>query len=182
MRNIIIIVGLVLISIYLYTLYHFEKIERKRFMNNYDILVNDVNKAEVLHSYEIDKYYRSIDSLRNVIGSIRQKTVSTIFQTKYNYKDSILLYPILDTIRINDTIKILKTYTNKTKCFDLILIQENDTIKEFLEFKDELTGFLHWERPHRFWFIRWGAKEYFLKLYSACKNDTVKINKLILVN
>lgn len=157
-----------------------NKAEKQRFESNYNNVVNNNSAVEVLHSDEVATYYYLIDSLRKQLN-IREKTVNTIWVTKYNYKDSTLL-----DIRIKDSINYILVYLPKEininkPCYDLNLKFEKDTINTIIAYHDQLTGFLHWERPHKFLFIRWGTKEYFLKLYSGCKKDTIKVDKLILI-
>ncbi|MCX6232621.1 MAG: hypothetical protein NTZ33_13880 [Bacteroidetes bacterium] len=178
MRNYIIIAVLSLLFIGSLYMLKKEYDEKIRFKDNYDTVVNDANNAEILHTNEIKAFHKEIDSLRDASG-IREKTVNVAFQTKYNYKDSTLLIPVIDTIHIKDTIKIVKNYHISKPCYDLSLQSINDTITENLQLHDKLTGFLYWERPHKFLFIRWGAKKYYLKILSEC-NGIIIPDKLII--
>lgn len=161
-------------------LYLKERADRIRYEGNYDTVVNDKENAEILHKGELLKYHKGLDSLAKVLG-VRSKTLGSVFEVQINYKDSNLLIPVAVKYNVYDTIPV---YANKymvsKPCYDLELISINDTIREKLTLHDKLTGFLHWERPHKIWFVRWGRKQYFLKLHSECRNDTIKVNKLII--
>ena len=155
--------------------------EKLRFQSNYNTNVNDLQQAVILHKGELAKYYYQLDSLSKIIPRLRTKTIQTVWQTKYNYKDSTLF-----DLRIKDSINFItvtlpKILSINKPCYDLQLKFEPDTINALLDYHDQLTGFLHWERLHKFWFIRWGVKQYYLKLYSGCQNDTLKVDKLIII-
>lgn len=155
--------------------------EMNRFENNYNVTVNSLNNAEILNANEVKTYHYSLDSLRKELD-IRRKTVTNIFVTKYNYRDSVRLIPELVINQVNDTNYIAKEYSFKSDCYDLNIYNSNDTLLHYINWHDKLTGFLYWERKHRLWFIRWGSKQYFIKLYSDCQKDTIKVEKLILID
>ncbi len=180
MKNYIIIGVLILIISGLGALYFNERSERKRFEANYDTVVNDKKNAEILQTNEIAKFHKDIDSLREASG-IREKTVKTVFQTKYTFTNEEILVPVYDTIPYFDTVRTVKNYMISKPCYDLQLTSINDTISEKLTIHDKLTGFLYWERPHKFWFIRWGAKQYFMKIRSECMGEIIP-DKLIITN
>jgi hypothetical protein len=149
--------------------------ERKRLQSNYDVLALNKDNAERLYKNEVKLYYYSIDSLRKALN-VRGKTVQTIFKTVVSFLDSVNFKD--STITTIDTIPYLTTdRVIKQPCYDLYLYENH----EILNYHDVFTGFLHWDRPHRFLFIRWGAKEYYLKLYSDCQKDTIKVDKLIMI-
>jgi hypothetical protein len=157
-----------------------EIAEKQRYKANYEAVVNDKKNAEILQANEISKYHKDLDSLRKILG-IREKTVQTIFETKINYIDEQLLIPVYDTIPYFDTVRIVKSYSISKPCYDLQLTSINDTISEKLSIHDKFTGFLYWERPHKFWFIRWGVKQYFMKIQSECMGEIIP-DKLIITN
>jgi len=156
--------------------------EKQRFESNYNVSVNNLQQAEILHKGELEIYHKDIDSLGNALN-IRDKTIETVWQTKYNYKDSAFLVPVYkDSLLLRyDTVRSRVAYSISKPCYDLTLNMYNDSIQENLSFHDQFTGFVHWERPHKFLFIHYGAKQYFMKLYSDCQKDTVKVDKLILI-
>lgn len=155
--------------------------DRKRLQNNYDVLALNKDNAERLYKNEVKLYYYSIDSLRNELN-IRKKTVQTIFKTVVKYYDSTNFVFKDSLIYVNDTIPIyIKTKHISKPCYDLYLTNNNDTITSILNYHDTFTGFLHWERKYKWWFIHYGPKEYYLKLYSQCKMDTIKVDKLIMI-
>ena len=177
MKNIKIgLIFLFIFSILIGLIFYFQK-EYVRIKNNYDVLALNKDNAERLHKNEVKLYYYSIDSLRNALN-IRSKTVQTIFKTvviyrdSVNYKDSTITINVLDTIPYLTTDKLIKR-----DCYDLYLYQDYETLK----YKDTFTGLLHWERAKKFWFIHYGSKQYYLKLYSDCQKDTLKVDKLILI-
>lgn len=162
------------------SLYLKERSERIRFEDNYETVVKDKERAEILHKGELKECYTEIDTLRKKLN-IRDKTIEVVYQTEVNYKDSNLLIPVPVKFNVYDTIPVFaKKYSVKKPCYDLELLNINDTIIERLHYHNKYTGFLHRERPHKFWFVRWGSWEYFLKLYSHCENDTIGVDKLIL--
>ena len=163
-------------SILIGLIFYFQK-EYVRIKNNYDVLALNKDNAERLHKSEIKLYYYSIDSLRKALN-VRSKTVQTIFKTvviyrdSVNYKDSTIMVQVLDTVPYMTTDKLIKR-----PCYDLYLYQDY----EILKYKDTFTGFLHWERKFKLWFIHYGPKQYYLKLYSTCQSDTIKVDKLIMI-
>lgn len=162
-------------------LFFYYKSEVERLQNNYDVLALNKDNAEVYHKNEVKKYYSSIDSLRKALN-VREKTVQVVFKTKYNYKDSTMFNFKDSTIYVNDTIPFfIKTKHIQKPCYDLHLYNVNDTITSILNYHNVFTGIFHWEFPHKFLFIRWGKKEYYLKLYSECQKDTIKVDKLIMI-
>lgn len=175
MQNIKYYIGGGIIIVFLvFGIYHYRN-EVKRLQNNYDVLALNKDNAERLYKNEVKLYYYSIDSLRKALN-IRPKTVKTIFKTVVSFRDSVNFKD--STVTILDTIPYLTTdKLIKQPCYDLYLYENH----ELLNYHDTFTGFLHWERPHKFLFIRWGAKEYYLKLYSQCQMDTIKVDKLIMV-
>lgn len=180
MNKTIVIIFLSLIIAGLLSLSFYLRNEIIRFEGNYDKVVNDKESAEILHKGELKKYHAAMDSIAKKYG-VRDKTVKVVFQTKYIYKDSAVILPFYEYKTFVDTIPLwYKEYRIDKPCYSLSIKQVNDTISEKLQFHNIFTGILHWERPHKFWFIRWGAKEYFLKLHSNCDNDTVKVGKLII--
>jgi len=179
MRNYIIIFILILIISGVSELYFSERSERKRFEANYDTVVNDKKDAEILHTTEVKKFYKKLDSLRATKG-IREKTVKTVFETKINYIDEEVLIPIYDTIPYFDTIRIVKNYSITKPCYELQLSSINDTILEKLTIHDKLIGFLFWERPYKFLFVRWGSKQYRMKIQSECMGEIIP-EKLIII-
>lgn len=166
--------GGIIIVLLVFGIYHYRN-EVKRLQNNYDVLALNKDNAERLYLSEIKTYYYSTDSLRKALN-IRPKTVKTIFKTVVSFRDSVnfkdSIITILDTIPYLTTEKLIKQ-----PCYDLYLYENH----ELLNYHDVFTGFLHWERPHKFLFIRWGTKEYYLKIYSQCQMDTIKVDKLIMV-
>lgn len=155
--------------------------EKNRLQNNYNVLALNKDIAERLYKNEVKLYYYSIDSLRKALN-VRSKTVQTIFKTVVKYSDSTNFVFKDSLIYVNDTIPIyVKTKHISKPCYDLFLTNNNDTITSILNYHDTFTGFLHWDRPHKFLFFRWGAKEYYLKLYSDCQKDTIKVDKLIII-
>lgn len=173
------IIVLFVLLLFFFSQYKYFKSESERKQNNIEQLQGDSNKAIIIHKGELKQYEAKIDSLRAELG-IRPKTIKTIFKTAYLYSDSTILVPVYISETIYDTIPVPKEYNIKSNCYDLTLVNTNDTILSFLNWHDHLTGFIHWERPHKFWFIRWGAKEYHMQLYSDCQKDTIKIDKLII--
>lgn len=149
--------------------------ERKRLQNNYDVLALNKDNAERLYKNEVKLYYYTIDSLRKALN-VRGKTVQTIFKTVVSFRDSVnfkdSLITILDTIPYLTTDRVIKQ-----PCYDLYLYENHD----LLNYHDVFTGFLHWERKYKWWFIHYGKKEYYLKLYSQCQMDTIKVDKLIMI-
>ena len=179
MKKIIISIVAILITAAGFGLYFNERNERKRFEANYDTVVNEKKNAEILHTNEIEKFHKDIDSLMTASG-IREKTVKTVFQTKINYIDEEVLVPVYDTIPVFASTastslsdRIVKNYSISKPCYDLQLTSVNDTISEKLSLHDKFTGFLYWERPHKFWFVRWGAKQYFMKIKSECMGEII---------
>ena len=172
--------GGLIIVLLIFGIYHYKK-KVNRIQNNYDVLALNKDNAERLYKNEVKLYYYSIDSLRNELN-IRKKTVQTIFKTVVKYYDSTNFVFKDSTIYKNDTIPIyIKSKHISKPCYDLYLTNNNDTITSILNYHDTFTGFLHWERKYKWWFIRYGSKEYYLKLYSQCQMDTIKVDKLIMV-
>ena len=184
MKRIITIIVLILLLISsISTAIYFRK-QFKRMASNFQIANSNLQKAFILHKNELSDNFKQIDSLRKELG-IRSKTVQTVFQTKYNYRDS-LLYLISDSLRIKDSINYInitipRHFTLNKNCYSFSFDKVKDSLQCSFEYHDVLTGLLHWERPHKFLFIHWGPKEYFLKLYSECQKDTMKVDKLILI-
>ena len=172
--------GGLIIVLLIFGIYYYKK-EVNRLQNNYDVLALNKDNAERLYLSDIKTYYYSIDSLRNELN-IRKKTVQTIFKTVVKYYDSTNFVFKDSFIYINDTIPIyIKTKHISKPCYDLYLSNVNDTITSILNYHDTFTGFLHWERKYKWWFIHYGSKEYYLKLYSQCQMDTIKVDKLIMI-
>lgn len=166
--------GFLTIVLLIFGIYHYKK-EVKRLQNNYDVLALNKDNSERLYKNEVKLYYYTIDSLRKALN-VRGKTVQTIFKTVVSFRDSVNFKD--STITILDTIPYLTTdRVIKQPCYDLYLYENH----ELLNYHDTFTGFLHWERKYKWWFIRWGAKEYYLKLYSDCQKDTIKVDKLIMI-
>jgi hypothetical protein len=180
MKNYIIIGVLIALLIGCGCLYNLERKERIRFENNYETASLQLNRAEILKANEVEIYAYKLDSLRKEL-SIRKSDVIAIFKTKYNFKDSIILVPI-DTIRtVYDTIPLPDYYEYKSPCYDLQISNENDKLTIIPNFHDNFTGYLYKERKYKFWFIRWGAISYKLKIQSECKNSLIDIEKLIVI-
>ena len=180
MKRYFIILVLLLTGISFFLLYKKELKEKQRIENNLNIVTNNLNEAIFLHNTELNKYFKQIDSLRSAL-KIRSKEVQTVFVTKYNYKDSTIILPYKDTIIIKDTLTYtLKEYNIARQCYSLKIKQTGDTIAEQLDYRDKLTGFLYWERPYKFLFIRWGRKQYRLKIASECSNKIFTPEKLII--
>jgi hypothetical protein len=166
--------GFLTIVLLIFGIYHYRN-EVKRLQNNYDVLALNKDNAERLYKNEVKLYYYSIDSLRKALN-VRGKTVQTIFKTVVSFRDSVNFKD--STITILDTIPYLTTdRVIKKPCYDLYLYENH----ELLNYHDVFTGFLHWERKYKLWFIHYGHKEYYLKLYSQCQMDTIKVDKLIMV-
>lgn len=175
MQNIKYYIGICIIIFLLIFGISYYRNEVKRIQNNYDVLALNKDNAERLYKNEIKTYYYSIDSLRKALN-IRSKTVQTIFKTVVSFRDSVNFKD--STVTILDTIPYLTTEKLiKQPCYDLYLYENH----ELLNYHDVFTGFLHLERPHKFWFIRWGDWQTYLKLYSQCQMDTIKVDKLIMV-
>lgn len=155
------------------------KNDAARWENNFNKEVFNLNNAQILHNGEVAIYHHDLDSIRKLVD-IRQKTVQVIYQTKLNYKDSFVIQTNLKDSINYVTVTIPKVFSIEKPCFNVLITADSDSIQAEINMHDELTGFLHWERPNRFLFIRWGAKQYFMKLHSACKNDTIHVNKLII--
>jgi hypothetical protein len=174
-----IIIGLILIVILLLIFGYGSYQNAIRIKSNYDNLVLENDAAQIIHTGENYRNKKELDSLAKLLD-IRLKTIKTIFQTKYNYKDSIFLVPFYQNEIVYDTVPVPKQYIHRGDCYDLSLVADKDTIYSELTLHDDITGYLHWERPHKFWFIHWGRKEYFLKVHSECLKDTLKIDNLII--
>lgn len=174
--GIVLLIGLL---IFFFCRYKYFKGESERKQNNIESLQTDFDKAIIIKNGELKQYSFAMDSLRNELG-IRPKTVKTVFKTSYLYSDSTILVPVYCCQTIYDTIPVPKEYKIKAPCYDLTLVSTNDTILSFLNWHDNLTGFVYSERLHKFWFIRWGKKQYHIQLYSNCQKDTIKVDKLII--
>jgi len=162
-----------------------------RFKNNYEVVNGNLQKALILKTGELKQAEPKIDSLSKLLG-IRDKTIQSIFQTKYNYNSnfnipgkrydtSFVKIPVLKDSILYSTITIPKEFTINKSCYDINFIANDDTIDATLQFHDQLTGFINWERPHKFLFFYWGDKKYFMKIYSACRKDTVSVDKFIII-
>ncbi|HEY5587564.1 MAG TPA: DUF6549 family protein [Candidatus Paceibacterota bacterium] len=172
------IVIILLLFSSLYLNYYLNK-ENNRNASNWNIEATGKDQAIFIKNGELKQNYATLDSLRQVLG-IRAKTIVTVFKTSYTYKDSTLLIPVIDNITYYDTIPINKQYEIKTACYDLSIIKDGDSVYSVMNWHDELTGFLSWERLHKIWFIHFGKKIYTLKIQSECQGKLIPVEKLII--
>ncbi len=165
--------------------------EKVRYESNYNTVVNDKQQAEILHNGELAIYHKDIDSLGNAIG-IRDKTIQSIWQTVINYKAQLNIkvnkrdtgyyyVPVPKDSILYTNITLPRYFTEHKPCYDINFYATDDSLGATVDYHNQFTGFIHWERPHKFWFIHWGAKQYFMKLYSDCQKDTIRVDKLILM-
>lgn len=171
---------LILICLALFILYNNAVKEKNRIKQNFETVINKYNNAITLNTEELTRNYKDIAELRKQLN-IREKEVVTVFKTNIVYKDSLRLIKQIDTVFKIDTFLITTKYNYKDSC--LTFLAEENNNKLFINYKieDKLTGILSWYRPHKFLFLRWGAKRYKLDIYSKCKRDTFAVENLIIV-
>jgi hypothetical protein len=117
-----------------------------------------------------------IDSILKV-AEIASKQVKTVTITNTYYIDSsktiIRPEPVISK---NDT---TYPFIDTKDCFIIggfmkVVNERPELVINRREFKNEVTLIGYEKRPHKFWFIRWGKKEYFISNSSDCGKSEVK--------
>ena len=152
--------------------------------NNFQLMAENRDNVNLTLSFKEFKASMStkIDSILKVaeIASKAVKTVTTINNYYIDSSKTIIrpdpvisktdtTYPFID---IKDCFSV-KGFMQVVNDRPELTIQER-------KFDNEINVIVHNKRPHKFWFIRWGRWQHFLKLYSECEKDTIKVDKLII--
>ena len=147
-----------------------------RLSRNQEALVLHTTEQVEITKREFQKLYHKEDSIAKSIG-IKSNQVQQVIVNNYHYKDtSIVQFPLEEH---GDTLKFIKPIG----CIQVegYVLDKNITFTK-TESIDTLTTILYGKRPHKFLFFKWGKWVIDAKTYSACKQDTIHIEKNLKIN
>lgn len=145
-----------------------------RLEKNQDALILNQSEQVELYRKDFKRYFPKLDSIAKKINITKP---TQIIVNNYSYKDtSIVQFPMK---QYGDTLKFAKPI-GCIRVEGYVLDKVITFTKQ--ESIDTLTTFLYGKRPHKFLFIKWGKWIIDAKTYSACKGDTIKIEKNLKIN
>jgi hypothetical protein len=153
--------------------------ENRRLRNNIEslnIAVHRYKTSDSLTVYKVQRLQYEKDELekyqRNLVTTLGEmginlhnlEHVSAISQQSYYHlanllRDSIHIRIRPDTARI-DTIH-LKYIDYKSQWIDFNQVQTDDMADTKITVRDSIVIAQTWQRPHKFWFIRWGKARHY---------------------
>lgn len=150
--------------------------------SNYEILQTKSSEAQILTKKEFEKFYSKLDSLADVLD-IKTKHIKQIITTEYRFHDST----IIKTKTVIDTVKgrINFEAIDPKGCYSVsgYVSADSSVYINGLEMKDSLSIFVF--RKYKKWhhkLVFWKDKSVTdVKIFSACKNDTIKITNNIII-
>lgn len=186
-KDIIILIGALLFffAVWLAPVLCFVK-NKQRFTENLTALLDNkaVTPAQsvtgrplVLATAEIKNHF-PVDVTRAKEQGIKARQIKSI--THIGISNTQTIAPALRDSVVNDTVKVkVAHYADKWLTFSQTI--KNDTAFTTWQCRDSLTHLLYWKRPHRFLFVSYGRKQYFLKSTAANPHSLIT-NQLIVQN
>lgn len=127
---------------------------------------------------EFRKYDR--DTLLNMLMDsleLKTKNIISTINHKYHYIYDTTVYLVVDTlkptikkfgVKFNDCISVYGFVDTNSITFDSIPVNYN------------ATTIYYWERPHKFWFIKYGRKQYFSDTKNNCTGES-KVQQITII-
>lgn len=124
---------------------------------------------------QADKIYgNTIDSLARELG-IKPKQITKYLKAEIRYIDTgsvVIIPPKHDTVLVYPD-SLTSHYTGDCYTLDMLLYKGIWSHK--LDYRDDIIPVFFKERPHKFWFIRYGRWRYRCEILSMCSDSTIKV-------
>jgi hypothetical protein len=153
------------------------KSDNVRLQSNYEIVQKRSNRAQELTELEFKEFYRRYDSIALLL-KIKTKNIQNIIVTQYRYKDTTVIKAktVLDTIRHHIAFDV----SEPNGCYSLSGFVGSDSSVwiDGVHINDELSVFVYNQKNKWFFGLLnrfWEKPFTCAKVFSACKNDTIKV-------
>ena len=143
----------------------------QRLMNRQDEVLA-LTKKELIRYNQDTLLTKLMDSL-----SIKARQITGVINHKYRYVYDTTIYLVIDTlkpmikrfgVKFNDCVSVYGFVDTSTVTFDSIPINYN------------ATSVYYWRRPNKFWFIRYGKKQYFSDTKNNCTGES-KVQRIDII-
>ena len=151
----------------------------QRLSNNIEqILLERDSKVLEITKKEFNNYYVQQDSLLNdIIDSLKlkYKHIERTINHKYTHSFDTTITMIKEVDPKKDTIRTFRLNKDCVKIIASINWGANTATLDTVDFSYNATTVYHWDRKRKFWFIKFGKKEY----YAVTKNNCTGKTKVI---